>query len=250
MRTNTNPWGDCTDTVLHSKPLNEWYKDWPKLSYNVFQLPSQYSFDLEHVQQQVKSVLDKNSTISITKNAEGSKFSRYRGLGFYSRKNSESPLEDHFIRRDQEHGVVYPDDLHLNAELPDLYENDFTEPTEILTEEFSKLFSVFKSQINKASLLDLRSGGWLGSHVDFPYYKTVRLHATLFGGENAWYEIEGKRFQIPSDGNWYFIDTGKYHSVWNNGPDHRLTLNVNLSIYENRDLGNLDPYTLALNSML
>jgi hypothetical protein len=88
---------------------------------------------------------------------------------------------------------------------------------------------VFKHSISKASLLELRSKGYLGSHVDFPYYKGIRLHATISGGENAWYEINGEKFQIPADGNWYFIDTGKYHSVWNEGPDDRLTINVNLS---------------------
>lgn len=250
MRTNTDPWGDCVDTVLHSKPLDNWYTDWQKLDYHVFKLPALYSFDLPSVQSQVKAILEKNSTISITKNNQGSKFSRYRGLGFFSRKESDSPLEDHFLRRDYTHGVVYPDDLHLNAELPNLYENDFTEPTEILTSEFSSLFSKFKSKINKASLLELRAGGWLGSHVDFPYYKTIRLHSTLFGGDNAWYEIDGHRFQIPADGNWYFIDTGKYHSIWNKGPEHRLTLNVNLNVYESRNLNYIDPWSLASSGLL
>jgi hypothetical protein len=237
------PWGDCVDTIKYSKPLDEWYKEYSKLPYNVFRLPDHYSFNLEEMQSNIEKLLTTTNTLSITKNQQGSKFSRYRGLGFFSRPDSDSPLEDHFIRRDQVLGQVYPDDLHLNSQLPDLYENDFTEPTAILDQYFQKVFSVFKSNISKASLLDLRASGWLGSHIDFPYYKTIRLHASIKGSENAWYEIDGEQFQIPQDGYWYFIDTGKYHSVWNNGPAHRLTLNINLTV-------NRDPRDLALANLL
>jgi hypothetical protein len=233
-------WGDCIDTVKNSQPLDKWYENFPKLPYNVFKLPDYYSFDIEEMRLKIKSVLEEQDTISIVKNETGGRFSRYRGLGFYARANSDSPLEDHFIRRDNNVGRVYPDDLHLKDSLPDLYESDFTEPTAILNEYFKSIFSKFKSPITKASLLDLRSGGWLGSHVDFPYYKGIRLHASIWGSQNAWYEIDGDRFQIPEDGNWYFIDTGKYHSVWNQGPNHRLTLNVNLSVLS-------DPKILAEN---
>lgn len=237
------PWGDCIDTIKHSKPLDEWYRQYPKLPYNVFKLPEQYSFNLETMRSNVEKLLETINTQSITKNSEGNRFSRYRGLGFFSRIDSTSPLEDHFIRRDRTLGQVYPDDLHLNSRLPDLYEDDFTEPTAILDQYFQQVFSVFKSKISKASLLELRSGGWLGSHIDFPYYKTIRLHASIRGNENAWYEIDGEKFQLPQDGNWYFIDTGKYHSIWNEGPNHRLTLNVNLVVSS-------DPKELASNNLL
>lgn len=240
MKTSIDgPWGDCIDTVTHSKDVSAWYKEHPKLAYNVFKLPEEYSFDLEEMQFHIRDLLIKQNTISIVKNSEGGRFSRYRGLGFFSRQGSDAPLEDHFVRRDEELGQVFPDDLHLNDKLPDLYEGDFTKPTMILDEYFSSVFEKFKSPITKASLLELRSGGWLGSHVDFPYYKGIRLHTSIWGNENAWYEIEGERFQIPQDGNWYFIDTGKYHSIWNHGPAHRLTLNVNLMVQG-------DPKDLAL----
>jgi hypothetical protein len=195
------------------------------------------------MQSNIEKLLKTTNTISITKNQLGNKFSRYRGLGFFSRVDSDSPLEDHFTRRDRLLGQVYPDDLHLNSQLPDLYEDDFTEPTAILDQYFQKVFSVFKSNISKASLLDLRASGWLGSHIDFPYYKTIRLHASIKGSENSWYEIDGQQFQIPQDGCWYFIDTGKYHSVWNTGPAHRLTLNVNLIV-------DGDPKDLASTNLL
>ena len=223
MRTYIN---ESTDTLKYSLPLDEWYTTNKKLPYNYFKLPAQYSFDLNEMRKHGEDM----NTISIQASSAGRKFSKYRGLGFFSREQSTAPLEDHFVRRDEEYGQVFPDDLHLQNRLPKLHEDDFTKPTELLDNYFSKVFSVFNQPISKASLLDLRSGGWLGSHVDFPYYKTIRLHASIKGCSNAWYEIDGEQFQIPEDGNWYFIDTGKYHSVWNEGPDHRLTLNVNLKI--------------------
>jgi hypothetical protein len=243
IKRNTQPWGDSIDTIKHSKPLDTWYTDHKLLPYNFFKLPSTYSFDLDKMRRHVDNLLEQHQTISITKNKDGDKFNRYRGLGFYSREGSDTPLEDHFIRRDELTGEVYPDDLHLNNNLPQLIENDFTNPTSILDDYFSEIFGVFKSKISKASLLDLRPLGWLGSHVDFPYYKTVRLHASISGNENAWYEVNGERFQLPADGNWYFIDTGKYHSIWNDGRENRVTLNINLCVTG-------DPMELALANLL
>jgi hypothetical protein len=243
IKRNIQPWGDSIDTIKHSKPLDAWYTDCKSLPYNFFKLPSTYSFDLDKMRRHVDNLLEQHQTISITKNKDGDKFNRYRGLGFYSRQGSDTPLEDHFIRRDELTGEVYPDDLHLNNNLPQLIENDFTNPTSILDDYFTEVFGVFKSKISKASLLDLRPLGWLGSHVDFPYYKTVRLHASISGNENAWYEVNGERFQLPADGNWYFIDTGKYHSIWNDGRENRVTLNINLCVTG-------DPMELALANLL
>lgn len=238
MRTSIN---ESTDTLKYSLPLDEWYPN-GQLPYNHFKLPEQYSFNLEEMRAHVAQLSD--TTKSIQANANGRRFSKYRGLGFFARPDSNQPLEDHFTRRDTTYGQVYPDDLHLQNKLPDLYEDDFTQPTHLLDDYFTQVFSVFRSKVSKASLLELRAGGWLGSHVDFPYYKTIRLHASLSGCDNAWYEVNGEQFQLPADGNWYFIDTGKYHSVWNEGPSHRLTLNINLIVGPN------DPLELALRGLL
>lgn len=244
MKTSTNfPWGDTIDTIKHSKPLDDWYVDRPNLSYNFFKLPKYYSFNIDEMNHEIDAILNKFNTSAIKRNSQGKTYNRYKGLGFFAREKSETPLEDHFLRRDTNHGVVYPDDLHLNNELPMLYEDDFTSTTEIYNSYFQKIFSLFKSKISKASILELKSKGYLGSHVDFPYYKCIRLHASIRGSENAYYEVGGEKFQIPSDGNWYFIDTGKFHSVWNEGPNARLTLNINLFIDK-------DPLTLANQKLL
>jgi len=238
---NITPWRDVIDTVKYSKSLDSWYNDFPILPYNVFKLPENYSFDIHEMRDQINNIMSNTSTLSVKRDNDGRRYGRYKGLGFFSRKESKSPLEDHFIRRDTDQGEVYSDNLYMNDRLPNLYENDFTEKTSIYNDYFNTIFSKFRSSISKASILELKNKGFLASHVDFPYYKGIRLHATISGGENAYYEIAGEKFQIPADGNWYFIDTGKYHSVWNEGPEDRITINVNLS-------GILsDPETLARN---
>lgn len=233
MKTSINlaaPWGDVVDTIKHSKSLSEWYNnEHPILNYNSFRLPDYYSFDLKEMQAQISNILHVKDTIPSNRDKDGKKYSRYKGLGFFARKNSNNPLEDHFVRRDHELGEVHTTDLHLSNRLPDLYEDDFTSATSIYNDYFKQVFSKFKKRITKASLLELKSKGYLGSHVDFPYYKNIRLHATIFGGETSYYEIAGEKFQIPPDGHWYFIDTGKYHSIWNHGPGDRLTININLT---------------------
>ena len=248
MFTNT-AWGDCVDTIKHNKSLKKWYDVFEQLNYNVFRLPEVYSFNVVEMQEQIKNITETHPTLSIIKNSSGTRFSKYRGLGFHARRDSANPIFDHFTRRDKKLGVVYGDDLHLKNDLPELIEDDFTEPTEILNPYFKKVFSVFKSHITKASILELRSGGWLGSHVDFPYYQGIRLHSTISGGESAWYEVAGEKFQIPADGHWYFIDTGKYHSVYNYGPTHRTTLNINLNVYFDKKMTK-DPKSLAQAGLL
>lgn len=244
IKTKKTPWGDCVDTIKYSLPLDNWYNNkTPKLPYNYFRLPDCYSFNLTEMQNEISKICEQYQPISVSRNSNGDRFTRYRGLGFYSKRNSTHPLEDHFIRTEKDIGIVYPDDLHLNKNLPNLLENDFTETTDIMTNYIKNVFSVFKSNITKASILELRPLGWLGSHVDYPYYKTIRLHASIFGNENAWYEVDGEQFQIPQDGAWYFIDTGKYHSIWNYGPSSRITLNVNLQIFQ-------DPKILVANNLL
>lgn len=244
MKTSINyPWGDTIDTIKHSKSLHEWYIDRPMLSYNYFKLPDFYSFNINEMRHEINCIIQKFDTYAIKRNSTGKTYNRYKGLGFFAREHSTTPLEDHFLRRDVNHGVVYPDDLHLNNKLPMLYEHDFTNPTKIYNQYFKNIFSVFKSKISKASILSLKSKGYLGSHVDYPYYKCIRLHASIEGTENAYYEVNGEKFQIPADGNWYFIDTGKFHSVWNEGPNDRLTLNINLFVSD-------DPLILANQKLL
>lgn len=237
------PWRDSIDTIKHGTNLSKWYTAYRKLPYNVFRLPSCYSFDLEQVRNEINNITSKIPFLNAPKDSSGKLIKCYSGLGFYSRKNSNCPLQDHFIRKDRSRGIVWSTDLHLSKQLPELVEDDFTQETEILTDVFRHEFSKFHSTITKASILNLKSKGWLAAHVDFPYYQGIRLHASISGCSNAWYEVDGEKFQIPEDGNWYFIDTGKFHSVWNYGPEDRVTLNINL-------LCPGDPYYLSIRNQL
>lgn len=239
-----SPWGDTIDTLKYNKPLNSWYEQNPILSFNWFKLPDHYSFNIKEMKDQIETLLVNHKTRGISKNAYGKIYNGYKGLGFFARENATSPLDDHFTRRDKNFGEIFLEDLYMNQNLPDLIEDDFVSPTEIYNQYFKNIFAKFKTKITKASILELRSKGYLSSHVDYPYYKGIRLHAMISGGENSYYEVNGEKFQIPADGNWYFIDTGKFHSVWNEGPNNRLTININLNGLTD------DPQKLSQNLLL
>ena len=72
-------------------------------------------------------------------------------------------------------------------------------------------------------------------HVDFPYYQTIRVHSCLYTNPDVVWKVEDEQFQIPADGNFYWFDTGKYHSVVNNGNETRIVLSINLLVYFNRE---------------
>ena len=138
---NITPWRDVIDTVKYSKSLDSWYNDFPILPYNVFKLPENYSFDIHEMRDQINNIMSNTSTLSVKRDNDGRRYGRYKGLGFFSRKESKSPLEDHFIRRDTDLGEVYSDNLYMNDRLPNLYENDFTEKTSIYNDYFNTIFS-------------------------------------------------------------------------------------------------------------
>ena len=91
----------------------------------------------------------------------------------------------------------------------------------------------FHSKKTKCRILNLKPRGVISPHVDFPYYQQIRVHAALYTNDDTWFEVEGVKFKIPADGHFYWFDVGRNHAVANNGKTDRITLSVNLSVYEN-----------------
>lgn len=78
-------------------------------------------------------------------------------------------------------------------------------------------------------------GGIIPPHIDFPYYKCIRVHAAITTNPDVVWEVEGDTFSIPADGNFYWFDTGRYHAVKNNGRSPRLVLSINILLYQDRN---------------
>jgi hypothetical protein len=135
-------------------------------------------------------------------------------------------------------------------EFATLAEKDFNVKTEIFTGYIAEILSKFKSPLTKTRLLCLKPKGLIAPHVDFPYYEQIRVHACIESNDDTWWEVEGERFKIPSDGNFYWFDTGKYHAVWNDGKTDRTVLSVNLSVYKDKDNNVLQDSSLSLAQLI
>ena len=113
-------------------------------------------------------------------------------------------------------------------------EVSFDTETEAMHPFFHEVVNRFQHQRTKVRLTKLEPGGILPTHVDFPYYKCVRLHAMLSTNPYVWFNVGGEKFHLPADGRFYWIDAGKHHAVWNLGDTPRYALSVNLLIYKDR----------------
>lgn len=233
------------DTTSNSHLVDQWYSPhttWDKPKAKMYKLDSYYSFDIEKALAELNEIkmkykfgnfpLDGNNSDRVTR--------AYKGIGFTSRKNATNPLYDANYSYNKDGGDVglvdkYSSEgtLSNSAEIMPVYERDFCVETELYQGYFKEIIDKFKSLKTKVRLLELRKGGILATHVDFPYYEQVRLHAVLSTNDDCYWEVEGERFQIPADGNFYWFDTGRLHAVWNGGKTDRVVLSVNLSLYKN-----------------
>lgn len=232
-----------TDTNLDNIFYEKWYKPhtkWDVPSKKILKLSDYYSFDLDKLKKQVLEIQNNYGLkpFPIKKNSTKKRMT-YRGIGITSRKNSSDPLYDSLHLYNSNGEIDISDSFNQqsinnqNKKVVSLYERNFSEPTEIYTGYLSEILSKFKSPLTKCRFLELCPKGVITPHVDFPYYEQIRIHAVITTNENVFWEVEGEKFQIPADGNFYWFDTGRYHSVYNNGNTSRIVLSVNLSIYKN-----------------
>lgn len=232
---------------INTTNSKEFYNDWyyPNTEFkipkeNFVKLPEYYSFDLDRVRTQIKQIESDHGYKPFPIKKDGSKVRRtYQGIGLTSRPNAKDPLYD-ALRLFGNDGELDITEVFLNQGnkkankvYATLAEKNFTEPTSVNTGYLAEILSKFKSPLTKTRLLNLKPKGIIAPHVDFPYYQQIRVHACIFSNDDTWWEVEGERFKIPCDGNFYWFDTGKYHAVWNDGSTDRIDLSVNLSVYQN-----------------
>jgi hypothetical protein len=221
---------------------------WKKLALNYYKLPAYYSFDLATALEEMRKVTTKTPLAPFTFESKSGKTRQrksYRGVGLSYRPQAKEPLydaldlytEDGKLNIYETFSKVAP---NVSAEariIEPLYENDFTLLTEACTPFFQKIIKKFKSRYTKIRFLELMPGGFIPPHVDFPYYKGIRLHSVLTTNKDVFWEVNGETFQLPSDGNFYWFDTGKYHAVANKGDSSRIVLSINLQVYDENDTG-------------
>lgn len=228
---------------------NSWYKpntEWKKLSVNWCKLPDYYSFDLERLRAELANVRKDYDFKPFIISQQGKKRTTYQAISLTSRENSQDPEYDglSLFGFDQNKKEIELDiqsvfqNYYNNPDAenpPELNEKIFTKHTNAYTGYFAEIINKFHCPTTKCRLLNLKPRGVISPHVDFPYYKQIRVHAAIYTNEDTYYEVEGIKFKIPADGNFYWFDVGRNHAVANNGKEDRITLSVNLSVYDSYD---------------
>lgn len=216
---------------------------WPMLEPNFRQLPAKYNIDLEKVRAAARELKAAYGFRAVSVSGSKKKHS-YQGLGLTTRPQAQDKLYDSLqVYGEGEQQLDINQVIHSTSERQDpehrhrvlISEAAFSEVTEACTPVFQEVLAKFDSPLLKVRLLELRAGGVLTSHIDFPYYEGIRLHSVLETNDDCWWEVQGERRQLPADGSFWWMDVGKYHSVWNAGSTPRLVLSVNLSFYRWRD---------------
>ena len=230
--------------------IDRWYSPqtpWPKIRPAYLKLPSTYSFDLERARSEFKKVTASYPLKPFEiLSAEGKRRPRrsYLGLGLTARAEATDPLYDALDLYGPSgqplsiyHTFAGYSEKRPGAEreIATLDESGFALETSASTPFFHEILSRFKSPLTKVRFLELLPRGIIPPHVDFPYYQGIRVHAALESNPDVYWEVDGERFQLPCDGNFYWFDTGRYHAVKNSGRSTRVVLSVNLSVYFNRD---------------
>lgn len=237
-----------------------WYSPYTRFDSiipNLIKLPQYYSFDLEKLKEQVCCIKSEYGFKPFPIKKDGSKVRRtYQGIGLTAKEGASDPLYD-ALRLYGNNGELDITDVFLKQsnsneqkEFSTLSEKDFNVKTEIFTGYIAEILSRFMSPLTKTRLLCLKPKGMIAPHVDFPYYEQIRVHACIESNDNTWWEVDGERFQIPCDGNFYWFDTGKYHAVWNDGKTDRTVLSVNLSVYKDNNNNILHDSSSSLEQLI
>jgi len=225
-----------------SKIYNEKYyypnTKWRLPEKNFVKLNERYSFDLEKMKNEVNKLRTEFGFEPFKISKSGKKRMSYLGIGLTARPNAEIPLYDALDLFSKNEALDISSTfkkMASNGDIEELHEKNFSEYTPAYRGYLKETIDKFRSLKTKIRILDLKRNGIITPHVDFPYYKQIRVHAVIESNNNTWWEVAGERFQIPADGNFYWFDTGKTHAVWNDGISNRTVLSVNLSIYEDRN---------------
>ena len=218
------------------------YTQWPKPKKKFVRLHPRYSFNVQKMIKEVDTIID-NYKLKPYPREGSKKLNAYKGICLTARAGSKDPLYDGLKlyasnRRINSEEAFYKMSHKLKQnekkEFPAISETEFQTKTILYDKYTAEVLNKFNSPITKARFISLLPGGFLPPHVDFPYYKYIRIHGALKTNPDSFWEVEGDKFHVPADGHFYWLDSGRYHSVWNDGCTERLHLSVNLKVYNGK----------------
>lgn len=204
----------------------EWYQpytEWPAVKEQIVKLPSYYSFDFETIKRDVLNIVEEQK---LHPHQNGG----YEGIALTAPDNVDR--YSWWTKQDESGAEIFPNRQHFdpNSPPPSIYEFPYTIEQSFMTPAIKGVMSKFKSTITKVSIVRLVSKGAIVPHLDFPYYRTIRLHTSIVTNPDMYYEYHNARYNIPADGSFYFLNAGVHHGVINNGDVDRINLSINLNL--------------------
>jgi len=127
------------------------------------------------------------------------------------------------------------DGIHSNLLIRDhdqYVDEDFTEKTGIWFPYLDDIVNKFNGTVTQIRLICLRAGHNLGEkqHIDYPWYKGIRMHIPLTDGAEYWWNVYGQNYRVyGAQPHIYFLNTGKPHDARNKlSTIDRYVLNINM----------------------
>lgn len=193
----------------------------PKCAIDFCQLPSKYDIDIDLLENELRNLLVDGTLMGQYPLPSGGVFPGYWGLCFKSAPGQENP---------------YYDGLKSNSLLAirrrhAMIDEDYTVKNDIWFPYLDEIESKFNGQITQVRLIKLDAGCNLGEkqHIDYPWYKGIRMHIPLTPGLKYEWRVLHKQYFAERSPHMYFLDTGKPHDARNkaNAVD-RYLLNINM----------------------
>jgi len=214
--------------TLEWEKLYQPHTEFPKCEIDFCQLPSKYDVDIDFLRFELNKVIENYplkeypipSDIPMARGNTQKTFPGYEGICFNCVPGSKDPLYD---------------GIHSNLLIRDhdqYVDEDFTEKTGIWFPYLDDIVNKFNGTVTQIRLICLRAGHNLGEkqHIDYPWYKGIRMHIPLTDGAEYWWNVYGQNYRVyGAQPHIYFLNTGKPHDARNKlSTIDRYVLNINM----------------------
>jgi hypothetical protein len=120
---------------------------------------------------------------------------------------------------------------------PALNEHNYNFPTELYKNSyFEEIVNMFKSKAIRVRLTKLNGNSSITPHIDYDPSYAVRVLVPIISNDHVinkfWVRGEEKSYNLPANGDAYFLNTGFKHSVENNSDQDRICLMFSLEDQE------------------
>lgn len=222
------------DTTKLTKKMNS-EKD-NKIFTNLNFKKLNLNFDKDEAKHELKKLVDKFGLFNYPI-GEAKKRYYYKGISLTSLKNQEDKLKGSFFIYDDKNNKIgneYYVGMQNNAKLINLKKENYFdfETTEACTPFFKKIINNIKFPVTRVRILELMPGGIIPPHIDYSPEYGIKIHSYIETNDDVICEVAGEKFKIPDDGSFYWLDISKPHSVINLGKTSRISICINLNIYD------------------